>query len=80
MPSLFFVDADLLRVYLGNLWWKAHLVDACASASLIEDLAPKFLKKPVDKLKFKKASVWVLSFNNGELTGADYLASPLPVR
>ena len=47
---------------------------------IIEDLAPKFLKKPVDKLKFKKASVWVLSFNNGELTGADYLASPLPVR
>ncbi|WKS68557.1 NUDIX hydrolase [Corynebacterium accolens] len=47
---------------------------------IIEDLAPRFLKKPQEELKFKKASVWVLSFNNGELTGADYLPSPLPVR
>jgi len=47
---------------------------------IIEDLAPQFLKKPQEELKFKKASVWVLSFNNGELTGADYLPSPLPVR
>ncbi|WIM68719.1 bifunctional NUDIX hydrolase/histidine phosphatase family protein [Corynebacterium breve] len=36
---------------------------------------------PIDiEIKAKKASVWVLSFNNGELTGADYLPSPLPVR
>ncbi|MBG6121453.1 NUDIX hydrolase [Corynebacterium aquatimens] len=28
----------------------------------------------------KKGSVWVLSFNNGELTGADYMPSALPVR
>lgn len=47
---------------------------------IIEDLAPQFLKKPQEELKFEKASVWVLSFNNGELTGADYLPSPLPVR
>lgn len=47
---------------------------------IIEDLAPQFLKKPQEELQFKKASVWVLSFNNGELTGADYLPSPLPVR
>ena len=47
---------------------------------IIEDLAPQFLKKPQEELKFKKASVWVLSFNNGELTGADCLPSPLPVR
>ncbi|MGV0418871.1 NUDIX hydrolase [Corynebacterium segmentosum] len=47
---------------------------------IIEDLAQQFLKKPQEELKFKKASVWVLSFNNGELTGADYLPSPLPVR
>lgn len=47
---------------------------------IIESYAPKFLKKSIDELKFKKASVWVLSFNDGELTGADYLASPLPVR
>lgn len=35
---------------------------------------------PLGEIKAKKASVWVLSFNNGELTGADYLASPLPVK
>ena len=47
---------------------------------IIESYAPKFITTPIDELKFKKASVWVLSFNDGELTGADYLASPLPVR
>ncbi|MFZ2599869.1 MAG: NTP pyrophosphohydrolase, partial [Corynebacterium casei] len=46
--------------------------------SVIEQLAPKFMD--TDDLKVKKASVWVLSFHDGELTGADYLASPLPVR
>lgn len=35
---------------------------------------------PLPEIKSKKASVWVLSFNNGQLTGADYLASPLPVK
>lgn len=35
---------------------------------------------PLDEIKAKKASVWVLSFTHGELTGADYLASPLPVK
>ena len=34
----------------------------------------------LDDIKAKKSSVWVLSFNGGELTGADYLPSPLPVR
>ncbi|MEJ6014175.1 bifunctional NUDIX hydrolase/histidine phosphatase family protein [Corynebacterium sp. H127] len=33
-----------------------------------------------DEIACKKGSAWVLSFNNGELTGADYLASPLPVK
>ncbi|MDO5031494.1 bifunctional NUDIX hydrolase/histidine phosphatase family protein [Corynebacterium sp.] len=47
---------------------------------IIKALEPVFLKAPVEDLKFKKSSVWVLSFNDGELTGADYLASPLPVR
>ncbi|WP_296133828.1 bifunctional NUDIX hydrolase/histidine phosphatase family protein [uncultured Corynebacterium sp.] len=47
---------------------------------IIESYAPKFITTPIEELKFKKASVWVLSFNDGELTGADYLASPLPVR
>ena len=47
---------------------------------IIESYAPKFITTPIEDLKFKKASVWVLSFNDGELTGADYLASPLPVR
>lgn len=35
---------------------------------------------PVDEIPAKKGSVWVLSFHHGELTGADYLASPLPVK
>lgn len=32
------------------------------------------------EINSKKGSVWVLSFNNGVLTGADYLASALPVK
>ncbi|MHA2788824.1 NUDIX hydrolase [Corynebacterium sp. S7] len=36
---------------------------------------------PIDgEIKAKKGSVWSLSFNNGELTGADYMPSALPVR
>lgn len=46
----------------------------------IARLQPKFMQDALDDLKVKKASVWVLSFNDGELTGADYLASPLPVK
>lgn len=47
---------------------------------MIARFDPPFLRAPVEDLKFKKGSVWVLSFNDGELTGADYLASPLPVK
>ena len=47
---------------------------------IIAGLEAKFLDEDADDLPVKKSSVWVLSFNNGELTGADYLASPLPVR
>ncbi|QGU04450.1 NUDIX hydrolase [Corynebacterium comes] len=35
---------------------------------------------PLDEIEAKKASVWVLSFNGGQLTGADYLVSPLPAK
>ncbi|MDO4911224.1 MAG: NUDIX hydrolase [Corynebacterium sp.] len=35
---------------------------------------------PLDEIRAKKASAWILSFCEGELTGADYLASPLAVR
>ncbi|MDO4908874.1 MAG: NUDIX hydrolase [Corynebacterium sp.] len=35
---------------------------------------------PLDDIHAKKGSAWILSFCEGELTGADYLASPLPVR
>ncbi|MCI6205309.1 MAG: NUDIX hydrolase [Corynebacterium glucuronolyticum] len=38
------------------------------------------LPLPMDEVKCKKGSVWVLSFNGGQLTGADYLASALPVK
>ncbi|MCQ4610123.1 MULTISPECIES: NUDIX hydrolase [Corynebacterium] len=35
---------------------------------------------PIDSpILAKKASVWVLSFNDGQLIGADYMPSPLPV-
>lgn len=36
---------------------------------------------PIDgEINCKKGCVWVLSFNNGELTGADYMPTALPVR
>lgn len=35
---------------------------------------------PLDDIEAKKASTWVLSFADGKLVGADYLASPLPVK
>lgn len=38
------------------------------------------LPLPEDAIKAKKAATWVLSFRHGELTGADYFPSPLPVR
>lgn len=34
----------------------------------------------IDEVKAKKGSVWVLSFREGELIGADYIESPLPVK
>lgn len=37
-------------------------------------------KLPLTDIPSKKGSVWVLSFNEGQLTGADYLASALPVK
>ncbi|EPD70505.1 NUDIX hydrolase [Corynebacterium pyruviciproducens] len=38
------------------------------------------LPLPMEEISCKKGSVWVLSFNGGQLTGADYLASALPVK
>ncbi|APT84638.1 NUDIX hydrolase [Corynebacterium aquilae] len=35
---------------------------------------------PLEEFDTKKAGVWVLSFHQGELIGADYLASPLPIK
>ena len=35
---------------------------------------------PIDgDINAKKGSVWVLSFHDGQLTGADYIPSALPV-
>ena len=48
--------------------------------AVIRKLNPKFMQDALDDIKAKKSSAWVLSFNGGELTGADYLPSPLPVR
>ncbi|GFK18699.1 NUDIX hydrolase [Corynebacterium glutamicum] len=52
------------------------------------DIIPEMIKwlsengtLPIDeKIKAKKGSVWVLSFHDGVFTGADYLASSLPVK
>ncbi|MCF4007022.1 NUDIX hydrolase [Corynebacterium uropygiale] len=38
------------------------------------------LPLPERSIKAKKGSTWVLSFHHGDLTGADYLPSPLPVK
>ena len=46
--------------------------------SVIGSYAPVFMD--TEDLNVKKSSVWVLSFLEDELVGADYLASPLPVR
>ncbi len=35
---------------------------------------------PIPEFPAKKASVWVLNFTDGLLTGADYLESPLPIK
>nr|WP_245803054.1 NUDIX hydrolase [Corynebacterium phocae] len=51
-----------------------------AIPAIISQLNPGFIKTVDGDIKAKKSSVWVLAFNDGELTGADYLASPLPVR
>ncbi|AKE41067.1 7,8-dihydro-8-oxoguanine-triphosphatase [Corynebacterium kutscheri] len=37
-------------------------------------------KFPLDGIKARQAGVWVLSFSNGKLIGADYLESPLPIK
>lgn len=49
-----------------------------AIPGIIEALEPVFFN--ASDINCKKGSVWSLSFNDGELTGADYLASALPVR
>ncbi|AWB82036.1 NTP pyrophosphohydrolase [Corynebacterium yudongzhengii] len=48
--------------------------------AMIEDLVSRGRLPINDEIKSKKGSVWVLSFHDGKLTGADYLASPLPVK
>lgn len=48
--------------------------------AVIEGLSPDFLECDEETLKTKKGGVWVLHFNGGTLTGADYLASALPVK
>lgn len=46
---------------------------------VIEDLA-RDCDFDINPREFKKAGVWVLSLREGKLVGADYWASPLPVR
>lgn len=54
-----------------------------AQGTVIPDMIAALSAKgrlPLEEIPCKKGSVWVLSFNNGELTGADYLASALPAK
>ncbi|WP_047240078.1 NUDIX hydrolase [Corynebacterium epidermidicanis] len=54
-----------------------------AQGTIIPDMVAAMSAKgrlPLTDFPAKKASTWVLSFNNGDLTGADYLESPLPVK
>lgn len=54
-----------------------------AQGTIIPDMIAAMSAKgrlPLEEIPCKKGSVWVLSFNEGELTGADYLASALPVK
>lgn len=46
---------------------------------MIADLSAQG-RLPLDEIKAKKGSVWILSFHGQELIGADYLASALPVK
>lgn len=48
--------------------------------TIIENLNPDFMDCDEETLKTKKGGVWVLHFNGGTLTGADYMASALPVK
>lgn len=55
----------------------------CCQGLIIPDMIAALSAKgrlPLADTSAKKSSVWVLSFHEGELTGADYLESPLPVK
>ena len=58
---------------------KAVVAQGTIIPGMIEWLATQG-KLPVPVEETKKGSTWVLSFHDGELTGADYMASALPVR
>lgn len=55
----------------------------CAQGGVIPEMIASLAadgRLPIEsKILAKKASVWVLSFNDGQLIGADYMPSPLPV-
>lgn len=55
----------------------------CAQGGVIPEMIASLAadgRLPIESpILAKKASVWVLSFNEGQLIGADYMPSPLPV-
>lgn len=62
---------------------KGGISVVCGQGLIIPDMIALLSAKgrlPLVDTSAKKASVWVLSFNHGDLTGADYLESPLPVK
>ena len=64
--------------------WKKFTLTTTTEAvdlisSMLDDLGVEGIE--IEDLRAKKGSVWVLHFTAAEkLLGADYLASPLPVR
>ncbi|MEJ6019426.1 bifunctional NUDIX hydrolase/histidine phosphatase family protein [Corynebacterium sp. H113] len=55
----------------------------CAQGLVIPDLIAAYSAAgtlPLEDIPCKKGSMWVLGFNDGVMTTADYYASPLPVK
>ncbi|WP_295624618.1 bifunctional NUDIX hydrolase/histidine phosphatase family protein [uncultured Corynebacterium sp.] len=55
----------------------------CAQGTIIPDMIAWLSANgtlPIDEIPSKKGSAWVLGFNDGVLTTADYYASALPVK
>lgn len=83
--NLFSVDPELSIKAFDEIIALGGTSVVCSQGLTIPGVITDLVSKgrlPIadDDIKAKKGSVWVLSFHYGELTGADYLASALPVK